>query len=86
MTSWRFGNAVSSIPSLGTAMSKDPEVASCMVVRAYDWAMSKDDVVTDLATVPDQVLAPYLNEFQTSGYSMKKTLRAMFTSDDFVKF
>ncbi len=86
LTSWRFGNAVSSIPALGAAMSKDPEVASCMVVRAYDWAMSKDDVVTDLATVPDQVLAPYLNEFQTSGYSMKKTLRAMFTSDDFVKF
>jgi hypothetical protein len=85
-TSWRFGVAVTDIPSLGQAMAKDPEVTSCMVVRLYDWAMSKDDVVVDLATVPDPVLAPYLADFTAGGMKIKHAIRTMFTSDDFVKF
>lgn len=85
-TSWRFGVEVSDLPALGKAMAADAEVNACVVVRAYDWAMSKDDVVLDLATVPDVVIAPYLTDYQEHGMRLKKTIRALFTSDDFVKF
>ncbi len=85
-TSWRFGVEVSDLASLGKAMAKDAEVNACVVVRAYDWVMSKDDVVLDLATVPDVVIAPYVAEYRKDNASLKKTIRAMFTSDDFVKF
>jgi hypothetical protein len=85
-TAWRFGVAVSDLPNLGAAMAKDPEVASCMVVRVYDWAMSKDDVVTDLATVPEPVIAPYRDDFVAGGYKLKRTIKKAFTSDDFVRF
>jgi hypothetical protein len=42
--------------------------------------------VSDLATVPAAVIQPYLVEFSANGMNMKKTLRSMFTSDDFVRF
>jgi hypothetical protein len=85
-TSWRLGTAVSDTNQLGQAMAKDPAVQSCMVMRVYNWAMSKDDPVTDLAVVPDQVLQPYVQVFTSNGTKFKPTIRAAFVSDDFVKF
>jgi hypothetical protein len=36
--------------------------------------------------VPPEVLAPYVTEFNENGLNLKKTLRAILVSDDFVKF
>ena len=69
-----------------TELNVIPGQTYYVVVRAYDWAMSKDDVVTDLATVPEQVLAPYRDDFTANGMKLKRTIRKAFTSDDFVRF
>jgi hypothetical protein len=52
----------------------------------YNFAMSKEDIVSDLATVPPEVLGPWVDEFTTNGMNLKQTLRAILLSDDFVKF
>jgi hypothetical protein len=52
----------------------------------WNFTMSKEDIVSDLATVPAAVLKPYLAEFEGNGQNLKKTLRAMLTSDDFTHF
>jgi hypothetical protein len=85
-TSWRLGEEVADLTALGAAVAGDPDVAACAVTRMWNFAMSKEDVVSDLATVPAAVIQPYLVEFSTNGLNMKKTLRSMFTSDDFVRF
>ncbi len=84
--SWRFKQPVTDLTSLGAAMAKDPDVADCQVARAWNWAMSKTDIVNDLATVPTSVIQSYEQMLVQNGYKMKPVLRAMFTSDDFVKF
>lgn len=83
---WRYGTAVKSISDLGTAMAADPTVMKCQVQRAWNWAMSKDDIVTALATVPDTTIADQWSLFQTGGYKLKAVLKSIFTSDNFVKF
>ena len=72
--------------ALGQAVALDADVADCLAARMWNFAMSKEDIVTDLATVPASVLAPTLATFQKSGQNVKKTLRALFTGDDFIKF
>ncbi|HMY15244.1 MAG TPA: DUF1549 domain-containing protein [Polyangium sp.] len=83
---WRKGAEVKDLPELGAAMAKDPDVAECAVARMYNFAMSKEDIVSDLATVPAEVIQPYLDEFNGNGMNLKATLRAILVSDDFVKF
>ncbi len=83
---WRKGAEVKNLPELGQAMANDPDVAECAVARMYNFAMSKEDIVSDLATVPTEVLQPYLDEFNGNGMNLKATLRAILLSDDFVKF
>lgn len=83
---WRKGAVVKDLPELGAAMAKDPDVAECAVARMYNFAMSKEDIVSDLATVPTEVIQPYLDEFSGNGMNLKATLRAILLSDDFVKF
>lgn len=85
-TAWRFGQAVSDLPALGQAMARDPGVHACLSTRVYDWAMSKDDPVTDLATVPDSIIAPYTKTLLDSRFDLKRVIRQAFTSDDFVRF
>jgi len=85
-TAWRLGVAVKDLPELGQAMAKDRDVAECAVARMYNFAMSKEDIVSDLATVPTEVIQPYIDEFNTNGMNLKETLRAILLSDDFVKF
>jgi hypothetical protein len=71
---------------LGAAMAADPVVQKCQVQRAWNWAMSKTDIVNDLAVVPDSTIASALTTFTSGGFKLKATLKAIFTSDDFVKF
>jgi hypothetical protein len=85
-TAWRFGQPVSDLPALGQAMAADPDVHECAVARMYNFAMSKEDIVSDLATVPPEVLKPYVDDFAANGLNLKKTLRTILLSDDFVKF
>ena len=47
--------------------------------------MSKEDIVTDLATVPYGVLEPHVVQFDAEG-DLKATLRSIMTSKDFVSF
>lgn len=84
--SWRLGQETPDLAALGQAMANDQDVKDCAVARMYNFAMSKEDIVTDLATVPPEVLAPYVDEFMKNGLSLKKTLRAILVSDDFVSF
>jgi hypothetical protein len=85
-THWRFGEPAADLPALGKAIAADPDVAECAVARMWNFAMSKEDIVSDLATVPTDVIQPYITEFVGNGENMKKTLRAMFTSSEFVRF
>jgi len=84
---WRFGGtAVTDITGLGAQIAADPTIQKCQVQRAWNWAMSKTDIVNDMAVVPDSVIADVMTVFNSSGMKMKPTLKAIFTADDFVKF
>jgi len=83
---WRNGVAVTDLPSLGKAIAADPAVAQCIVTREWNSAMSRGDVVNDLATVPSVVTDPLVQDFKANGMKIKRLLRNIFTSDDFVKF
>jgi hypothetical protein len=83
---WRFGKPVKSMTEYGAAMAADPDVANCQVARAWNWAMSKTDIVNDLSLVPNSVITTLEQQFTTSGYKMKPVLKSIFTSDDFVRF
>ena len=85
-TSWRLGEAAPDLPALGKAMAKDPDVAECAVARMWNFAMSKEDIVSDLATVPHEVIQAYVDEFNVNGMNLKQVLRSMLTSEDFVRF
>ncbi|EYF08519.1 hypothetical protein [Chondromyces apiculatus] len=83
-TAWRFGKPAADLPALGAAIAADPQVHACMVKRAWNFVMSKEDIVSAGAIVPDEIVAPFLERFK-SGFDLKDTLRAMFKSDDFLK-
>jgi hypothetical protein len=85
-THWRNGVAAADLASLGQVVAADPDVAECIVARLWNFAMSKEDIVTDLATVPPSVLASTTDTYQKSGQNLKKTLRAIFVSDDFTNY
>jgi hypothetical protein len=84
---WRFGGtAVTDVASLGTQIAADPEVQSCQVRRAWNWAMSKTDIVNSLAVVPDSTIADTMTVFTQGGMKMKAVFKAIFTAPDFVMF
>lgn len=83
---WRFGVTVTDIPTLGAAIAADKSVQTCAVNRVWNYAMSRGDIVNDLATVPEDVTAPIVTDFQANGMKLKETIRAVFKTDDFVKF
>lgn len=85
-TAWRHGEEVADLPALGKAIAADPDVAECAVARMWNFAMSKEDIVNDLAIVPDVVLDSYKKLFNSNDMDLKATLRAMLLSDDFTKF
>jgi hypothetical protein len=83
---WRSGKPVTDIPSLGAAIAADPEVARCAVNRVWNYALSRGDIVNDLATIPNAVTDPLVKDFGTNKQNLKETIRAIFKSEDFVKF
>ena len=85
-TAWRFGQQVADLPALGQVLADEPAVADCMTARLWNFAMSKEDIIADLATVPGNVIDPYVTELVNNGGNLKATLRAIFASEDFVSF
>ncbi|MEO7329222.1 MAG: hypothetical protein ABI193_11630 [Minicystis sp.] len=85
-TYWRLNTPAVDLPALGAAVAADTDVAECAVARMWNFAMSKEDIVSDLATVPLAVLEPFIAEFHGNGQNLKQTLRSMLTSDDFLRF
>lgn len=85
-TAWRKGVEVSDLAQLGQAIAEDPAVAECAVARVWNFAMSKEDIVADLATLPYGVIEPHVIDFDTNGQDLKTVLRDIFMSEDFVSF
>jgi hypothetical protein len=84
---WRFGGTqVTDISGLGAQIAADPAVQKCQVQRAWNWAMSKTDIVNDLQVVPDSVIADVMTVFTSNGMKMKPVFKAIFTSPDFTMF
>ncbi len=83
---WRNGVTVTDIPSLGAAVASDPAVAHCAVDRVWNWALSRGDVVNDLASIPPAVTDPLVKDFTGNGMKLKRVIRNVFTSEDFTKF
>lgn len=83
-TAWRFGKPAASLPELGQVMAADPAVHSCVVARAWNLVMSKEDIVSDGAIVPPEVIQPFVDRFRAD-QDLKETLRAMFKGDDFIR-
>lgn len=83
---WKFGTYVTNFQEFGKAMADDPETAKCMMIRAWNNAYSRDDVVNDLALVPDSVIEDMNKYFVTNGYNMKKALLKLYTDANFVRF
>jgi hypothetical protein len=84
---WRFGGtAVTDITGLGAQIAADPTVQKCQVQRAWNWAMSKTDIVNDLAVVPDSTITDIMTVYTSGGMKMKATFKAIFTAPDFVMF
>jgi len=84
-TAWRQGVEVETLPELGQALADDDDVAACLTARLWNFAMSKEDIVSGLAVVPDEVIGGYVSELIASG-DIKAVLKAMLTSEDFVSF
>ncbi len=83
---WRNGTVVTDIPSLGKAIAADPATAHCAVDRVWNWAMSRGDIVNDLATIPPSITDSLVKDFQNNGMKMKRVIRNVFTSEDFTKY
>ncbi len=85
-TAWRLDQPTKDLAELGVAMANDPDVKNCMVARLWNLTMSKEDIVSDLATVPVKVVASYIKQVDTNGGNLKETLKSMLKSDDFTRF
>jgi hypothetical protein len=91
---WKFGGPLfdfggTGIPNFlgfGQEMAKDPQVAKCFMIRAWNYAYSRDDVVQELALVPDNVIAEMATYFTQNNYNMKTALFKLYTSPNFIRF
>lgn len=83
---WRNGVIVDDLTALGATIAADPDVLRCAVKRVYDFAWSRGDIVDDQASVSDDDVASLADDFAQNGYDLAKIIRAVFTSDDFVRF
>lgn len=84
---WRNGGTpVTDLAGLGREIAKDPAVQACAVNRVWNWALSRGDIVADLATIPDVVTKDIVTDFTANGFKLKRVIRNVFTSDDYVKF
>ncbi len=85
-TAWRLGVAAPDLPALGAAMAADPLISECAVARVWNWAMGKGDIVDTLSTIPAEVIAEQVEDFQTGNRVLKDAIFSVYTADDFVKF
>jgi hypothetical protein len=85
-TAWRVGVEAADLPALGAAMAADPQVAECAVARVWNWALGRTDIVDTLAVVPVEVIARQLADFEAGGLDLRRVIRGVFTSDDFIRF
>jgi Protein of unknown function (DUF1549) len=83
---WRLNKPLTDMASLGQAIAADPDVPRCAVNRVWNYAMSRGDIVNDLASVPHTVTQPFLDKFTAGGMKLKETIRDVFKSEDFTKF
>jgi hypothetical protein len=67
-------------------MAADPEVGRCAVNRVWNFALSRGDIVNDLATIPVAVTDTLAKDFNANGQKLKETIRVVFKAEDFVKF
>jgi hypothetical protein len=73
-------------PGFGSEMAADPAVAMCFMKRAWNYAYSRDDVVNELALVPDHVVQDLTDYFVQNNYNYKKALLKLYTSANFIRF
>ena len=67
-------------------MASDPQVARCFMIRAWNNAYSRDDVVNELALVPTSVIQDLTDYFVQNNYNYKKALLKLYTSANFIRF
>jgi Protein of unknown function (DUF1549) len=84
--SWRNGKPTPDLPALGKAMAEDEDVARCAVTRAWNYGFSRGNVVDDVSPVSKTISDVLLVQFKSGGFKFKSLVRAVLTSDDFVKF
>ncbi len=85
-TGWRMGVPASDLPALGEALAADPVVARCAVSRVWNWAMGHGDVIGQVDVVPETVVSSLVDDYVSGGHHLRETVRAVFTSSDFVHF
>jgi hypothetical protein len=85
-TGWRHDKPAADIPALGHAIAADPAATSCVISRAWNWAMGKSDIVDGGNRVPSDTIATVMQSFTASNFKLKDALYQIFTSDDFVRF
>lgn len=88
----------SNINELGEQMAKDDEVIECAVKRVWNYAMGRADITEiggrSWVTLPDRkdpnpdlvTMSGLVKDFKDSGFNLKKVLRSIVLSDDFVRF
>jgi len=86
------------INELGQQMSKDDEVIECAVKRVWNYAMGRADITEiggrSWVVLPDRndpnpelvTMTKLVKDFKGNGFNLKKTLRTILVSDDFVRF
>ena len=86
------------LTELGQVMAQDDEVIECAVERVWNYAMGRADITEiggrSWVSLPDRkdpnpelvTMSKLVNEFESSNYNLKKVLRAILVSDDFVRF
>lgn len=84
-TTWRFGKPTADLTAFGAAMAADPDVARCAVTRQWNYAFSRGNVVDDASPVPRAVSDALVQSF-SADFKVKKLMRSIFTSDDFIRF
>lgn len=88
----------SNLTELGQQMSKDDEVIECAVKRVWNYAMGRPDITEvggrSWVSLPDRksidsellTLPKLVSQFKSNGYNLKKVLRQIVVSSDFVRF
>jgi hypothetical protein len=83
---FKFGVPTPTLVEYGAAMAADEEILACPVKRMWNYAMSKGDIVIDVADVPTEVVGPLVDQFKQNGYNLREVVKAIFLHDDFVRF